>query len=161
MNNTEKAAIGCFGVALVIGGAYLGISYYEQQVASGRKVNHSVLPAQATMAPQVDLLVMPTTFINTPGVRRAEVTPPAPQEPCFYSDSINNLATPIPSGERTPYQHWLCNNGYWMLGWGDWIDNKGNWRKDGVKELGEIKYDENGKIMGWKFYTTDGVEITK
>ncbi len=34
-----------------------------------------------------------------------------PNRPCYYYDGTNNYATPIPSGEHTPYKGYLCVDG--------------------------------------------------
>jgi hypothetical protein len=80
--------------------------------------------------------------------------------PCIYSDAwINNIATPIPDGGFSAYEGYLCDNGYWVIGIGDWVDQAGNWGKDGSMEKALIKFNGEGIIIDRIFFDLHGNKI--
>ena len=81
-------------------------------------------------------------------------------EACYYSDAgINQAATPIPDGAFSRYQGYRCDNGYWDIGTGDWVDKTGDWGKDGVLERAFTKFNRDGVEIDRMFFDLQGNRI--
>ena len=172
-NLTARDAVVVFGViALIIicgGGGALLISKLSQRKNILPPVpSPSSEPAPTSFLQAVEALSTATSLASTvaptiaPKVIYEEVnTPTRPiGESCKYSEArINNVATPIPDGGYSEYQGYWCDNGYWDIGTGDWIDKSGNWGKDGSLEKALIKFNEEGVVIDRIFFDLHGNKI--
>ena len=94
------------------------------------------------IAPTLTPTVTPTITIQTGAGNSCKYGPPF----------INPIATPVPNGGHSEFQDYLCVNGYWLIGVGDWVDGKtGDWGTDGIEEQGYVMYNADGSIADRKF----------
>jgi hypothetical protein len=120
------------------------------------------LQAQPTTTPPAPTIAPTLTSTVVPIVILAPVDTPTRQigESCIYSDAwINSVATPIPDGRFSAYEGYLCDNGYWVIGIGDWVNKAGDWGKDGSLEKMLIKFNGEGLVIDRIFFDLSGNKI--
>jgi hypothetical protein len=111
----------------------------------------NLFEAQGTLTPSA------TAEIIQKAAKKAASPTKGAGEPCLYSAAwINAAATPVPDGGHSQYQQFPCVDGYWDLGFGDWINRQGKWGSDGYKEEGYIKYNKDGSVANGFFIDSQG-----
>lgn len=108
----------------------------------------------------LDAAPTPTPITLLPGSTESVYTSSEPLgRSCYYSaEWINQIATPIPNGERSAYQGYLCQNGYWDVGKGDWVNQNGEWGKpDGKLEEMYVEFDSLGHEVARMAVGEDGI----
>jgi hypothetical protein len=145
----------------VLGLAGVGIFYAQQKnkapvlapVPAGEPMATNTLEANSAKARRV-------TLESQKKVSNTKTQKSNDQNaPCLYSSpDINDVATPIPSGESSAFKDIPCLDGHWVV-FGDWIDKTGKWGPDGLGEYAHIKYDYSGTIIDEFFVNGQGEVI--
>lgn len=164
-NLTARDVVVFFGLIAVIlacGGCALLIYTLSQPktIVPPPTPSPTAGPAPALFFQTVE--VLPTATSLAPTVIFKEVnTPTRPiGESCKYSEAwINKIATPIPDGEYSEHQGYWCDDGYWDIGVGDWVNSAGNWGKDGSLEKALIKFNGDGVVIDRLFFDLHGNKI--
>lgn len=171
-NVTARDAAIIFGVLAIIfacgvGGVVLITQVFRMSQRNAASATAIPSPTSAP-APTAVLQAFEAQPTPTPPLPTAEIVVPEPThtptrragEACYYSDArINQAATPIPDGAFSRYQGYRCDNGYWDIGTGDWVDKTGDWGKDGVLERAFTKFNRDGVEIDRMFFDLQGNRI--
>ena len=162
--------LGVIGIMIFCGGGALVINQLNQQ----NNIFPTLVPTPtielAPILPLQELEGLPTATSPVPTIvpkvtpkvisKDANTSAKSPGDSCIYSEAwINNAATPIPDDGLSEFQSYLCDNGYWDIGIGDWVNSKGDWGEDGSMERAFIKFNREGVIIDRKFFDLQGNKI--